>query len=101
MSDKPYSIIPEIPWTEGDVNTLYNFLHKTETGIRLQGGLQVLIQGLNEKAVCADGDRIRGFAQGAKGFYDHLISLATAHSGKSEQPAHSNGIADPLAHLRP
>jgi hypothetical protein len=93
-------ILPPPPWNDFHCNVLAAFL-KSDTGIALQTHFQLECITVNGLAVSEKTEVTPAFARGVKYAVDILISLATAHSGKTEQPADTDGTADPLAHLRP
>lgn len=90
----------QVEWRRDDAAALGSFL-RSPTGIRLIHLIHSRVVAACEYA--ADkGDQIScGQAQGIRAMNALFNSLATAHSGTSEQPADTDGTADPLAHLRP
>jgi hypothetical protein len=89
-----------VEWNEQDGQALRAFL-ATPSGAKVPHLLLARIVQFNEWATVQSNPNACGQAVGFKLSYSYLISLATAQSGKSEQPADNNGTAGPLDHLRP
>ncbi len=90
-------------WRAEDTSALAAFL-RTRTGKNLTDHYLAAIAGYNEWATRTKEetpDRACGIAQGFTKAFQFTISLAAAHSSKTEPPADSNGTAGSLDRLRP
>lgn len=92
-----------VEWTNDDAAHLDSFL-RSVPGAKLRQVMISRCAAMNEYAVTRNPHQIiklAGQAQGCRDMMNLILSCAATNSGKTEQPADTNGTAGQLDHLRP